>query len=76
MQDLAVNANDESPSLRKLVRAIGYAERRRSLRAWVAQDGVVELERFGEPFIHVFFVTACSEVGYVKLLQGLAILTE
>lgn len=75
VQDFAILASDESDSVRESSRtqdAIGFG----NFGVWVAEDRVVEFQRFGECRVLVDRVTACCEISDVVLTQGLTARTE
>ena len=69
VQDLAIGSDDKR-------RSAGVAVGLGGRFGGVAEDGIIELQRFGKPGVGIRIVATGGEVGYLELTQGVAALTE
>jgi len=76
VEDLPVLANEIGPTLRDLTVGMQDSQRLRCRLIRIAENRKIAIERFGELRVFLHRVSAGRKVGYVKLLQRRAAVTQ
>lgn len=76
MQDHAVGANIKRPAEWECAICVNHTVCGCNLLVGIAEDRVVQIQRFGKLGVHLVRVTTGGEVGNIELSQSIAALTE
>lgn len=75
-QDLAVHADVNRPAKWDLTFRGHDAIRFGNFLGWIAEDRVIEFQRFSKLGVDVFCIAASCKISDLELLDGVATLTE
>ena len=75
-ENLPFRADVECPTLRQRTALVNNTVSLCDFLSRIAEDGVIELKRFGELLVHLRGIAAGGKVGNIELTKGVAALTE